>query len=234
MRTCTRLFLAAAITVTATACRTGRDRGAQTAVTENPAMKSKTDPAGAAPLGEDHDHLYKRGVELIRPHIILNDLPVKVDAVSEKELREGIGYLDRALKLYPENWAALWLRGKALQAVGAHTSAHESFQAAYGLQAANPDVGRELVLECMEIGKFDEAVRVANIISRDNPTNAGLRANLALALVLAGRVAEAQKAVGEALELDPGDEVTQALQHRIDDVARGKRAKPKQMKDLLE
>jgi Flp pilus assembly protein TadD len=147
-------------------------------------------------------------------------------------LRAGIACLDRVLGLSPTNWAALWVRGKALQALGEHAGAKSSFASAYKIQPSNPDVGREYVLELLETRAFPEAVNISEKISRDHPKEAGLLANLALAQLLNREVTRATKTIADALALDPEDQVTKVLKTRIEEVASGRRKQPQSLEEL--
>ncbi len=182
-------------------------------------------------VAERHDDVFKRGSELITPYMRLAERTAKKPGAA-KDLREGIRLLDEALRLYPGNWSALWIQGKAFQALDDHAAAYARFKRSHALAPDNPDIGRELMLECLEVGRMSEAVDVARAASDKKPRDAGLRANLALALLLAGRVTEANDTAGVALQMDPSDAITKSLVRIIDDVRRGKRPPPRRVSDL--
>ena len=181
---------------------------------------------------ERHDDVFKRGSELITPHMRLVGRTPKRTAGASKDLRDGIRLLDEALRLYPNNWSALWIQGKAFQALDDHAQAYARFKRSYALEPDNADIGRELMLECLEVGRMTEAVDVARAASDKTPGDAGLRANLALALLLAGRITDAGDTAGVALQMDPDDAITKSLVRIIDDVRRGKRRPPRRVSDL--
>ena len=180
--------------------------------------------------GSDHDSLYQRGVDLIEPHMVIMDR--KAAPRNDAEIRVGIACIDRVLQINPKNWSALWVRGKGLQSLGEHRIAIESFLAAYHLNSDDPEMGRELGAELLEAGRFADAVQVDRTISNQRPQDAGLKANLALALLLNGEPAAAQQTVAEALALDPNDAITKALAQEIADVSTGKRPRPKSFSEL--
>lgn len=188
--------------------------------------------AGCEGLPEDHNILFKRGGELTDPYMNLVDRRGASSKERVQHLRAGIACLDRVLRITPGHWQSLWIRGKAYQALSEHEEARASFARAYTAQPDHPDVARELVVELLRIRRPAEAVRVARAISTKHLQNAGLRANLAVALVLNGDTGEAQEVVREALHLDPNDQITAALKARIDDVASGKRRAPKTLKEF--
>ena len=162
----------------------------------------------------------------------LTDRDVAKSENRDAHLRAGIACLDRVLGLSPTNWSAFWVRGKALQSLGQHETAMSSFAGAYALQPGNPDVGREYVLELFETKAFSNAVGISMKLAQDHPTDAGLRANLALAHLLNHDVARAQKTIEEARALDPTDQVTRALKHRIEEIASGRRKQPQSLQEL--
>ncbi len=201
---------------------------APVAVSSKPAAQEQSCTA----LPADHNVLYERGIRLIRPYLRLLDHAGAGGVTREQDLNEGIACLDGALKLFPSNWAALWFRGKAYQSLRHHDRARDSFRSAYEIHPQNVDVGRELVIECLELGLTKEAVRVAEKTLGTSPDSADLRANLALALLLDGQVDRAKKEVSDAAAQDPGDPITRALQSRIDAVVRGVRPPPRSLDDL--
>lgn len=180
--------------------------------------------------GSDHDTLYRRGVDLIQPHMLLVDR--KAAPRNDAEVRVGIACMDRVLDIDPSNWSALWIRGKAFQSLGQHEKAVESFRSAYRINAGQPDVAREFEEELLETEHFREAADIARAASDRSPRNAGLKANLALALLLSGDASSAQQAITEALRLDPTDPISKALARRIFEVASGARPQPKSLGEL--
>ena len=96
---------------------------------------------------------YHRGSGLVMKYIDLHDQEPVPLPVKEAEVREGIRLLQRAVTLEPRSWPAHWLIGKAHQALGDHPRACEAFRQATRLCKDNPDVPRELCLECLHLGK---------------------------------------------------------------------------------
>ena len=74
---------------------------------------------------------------------------------------------------------------------------------------------------------------MAQLASSAAPEDAGLVANLALVMLLAGRVDHAQETVHRALAMAHEDRITQALARRIGEVRRGERSRPRTMAELL-
>src|SRR5215470_10419181 len=129
----------------------------------------------------EYEDIYRRGIDLLEPHI---DLHGEAEVPSEKredEIREGVRLLQRAVAIVPESWPAHWFLGKGHQALGDHERAYQAFRRAAGLCQDNADVPRELCLECLHLGRCAEAVAAARLAVRRNRSDPGLQANLALA-----------------------------------------------------
>jgi Flp pilus assembly protein TadD len=91
---------------------------------------------------------------------------------------------------------------------------------------------RELAGVCLALGKFAEAVRVAERAVVLHPDNYELLGNLAVAHLLSGNVGAAQKSVRAGLELEWRDATNVYLRQVIQDVASGRRPPPKSMSEL--
>jgi len=180
----------------------------------------------------NHDEAYKRGVDLIGPYMLLAGRKASTPERRDLDLREGIGFIDRALRIAPNNWAAWWVRGKAQQALGDHEAAYDSFRHAHEINVGQTDVGRELVAECLETGRAAKAVQIAETLSRREPANAGLLANLAVAYLIDGRLDDANRAADAALALDGNDAITASVRRRIEEVRAGRRPQPTRLSDL--
>ena len=97
---------------------------------------------------------------------------------------------------------------------------------AYTIAPTEIEVGRNLVMESLALGYGKEAVEVARALEKLSPEDAGLRANRALALLIADDVDGARRDVTKALELAPGDPITRDLRQLIEDVSAGRTARP--------
>lgn len=166
---------------------------------------------------------FKQGVALVEKYIALvgrgNSAPAT--EAQRSELRKGIALLEQVIVARPGHWQALWFAGKGQQALGDHAAAYASFGRAYAIESANPNVGRELVIEAICVRETAHAAKIALELSRAHPQDAGLMANAGLALLTEGRHAEAQAQVAMALRLDPADSVTQALNEEVARVMHG-------------
>jgi tetratricopeptide (TPR) repeat protein len=185
-------------------------------------------PAEAA----EYTEAYRRGSGLVSKHMNLDDRELVVAETREAELREGIGLLQRAVAIQPRSWPAHWLIGKANQALDDHPRACEAFREANRLCRDNADVPRELCLECLQLGNFQEAVEVARQAVRIERSDPGLQANLSLALLLGGDVDEALDQAEQAVARNPKDEINGNLLAIIQEVKDGRRPKPTTLAEL--
>jgi len=183
---------------------------------------------------QEHDRLYKEGAALIDPYMKLAGRETKPAETPEAqdEIERGIEQLQAALQINPANWAACWITGKAYQALDRSEEACDSFKQAYGLEKSNPDVAREYVLECLKLGRTEPAVHAARHAVGLVPDNAGLVANLGLALLIHGDLEEAQKTINQSLELNPEDQITHNLQRILNEIQNGERPQPERLSDL--
>jgi Flp pilus assembly protein TadD len=148
-----------------------------------------------------------------------------------RRFRNG-GGIQRAVAIQPRSWPAHWLIGKGCQALDDHPRACEAFRKANQLCGDNADVPRELCLECLQLGHFQEAVEVARQAVRIERSDPGLRANLALALLLVGDLDEALNQAEQASARNPKDEINRNLLGIIQEVKDGRRPKPRTLAEL--
>jgi hypothetical protein len=180
------------------------------------------------PIGdaEGHNRIYRAACDLIQPYVQHQlELPV-LDSSARKQLQRGSEMLSRVLQFNPGNWGAWWFMGIAHKCLRELEPAYNDFRRAYALEKSNPDVGRELVGICMALGRGEEAVRISREILEKEPTDAGLVANYALALLIAGNVVEAEAAVETSRKLDPQDEITHHLAKLIAAIRTGRTTRP--------
>jgi tetratricopeptide (TPR) repeat protein len=177
--------------------------------------------------------LYERGTAAVDPHMIIDGRDrAPLDAGARRRLEHGVADLVRYQRLNPGSWQALWIAGKGRQALADHAGATELLGRAFELKGDQPDVAREYALELIALGRLAEAERVAHAACGSAPADAGLVANLALVLLLAGRPDEAHEAATRALAMSPEDRVTQTLLGRIADVRAGRRPPPTRIQDV--
>lgn len=179
-----------------------------------------------------YDAVYKRGSELILPHIELLRCDLKVTTRVRDEVKRGIQDLDEVTTYNPKNWAAFWIKGKGYQLLGDQASAYSEFKTSYGIQKDNPDVAREYAASCLELGHGEYAVEAMQHAIGITADDAGLYANLALAFLISGKYQEATVAIESSLKMSPYDEISQAVKKIVDEVVAGNRSQPKTLADI--
>jgi tetratricopeptide (TPR) repeat protein len=183
----------------------------------------------------EHDLAYDEGVALIEPYIILHGQRRTSSpdwSRRGENVRLGIVYLTEVVHYNPDNWSAYFTMGKGWQALHEHERALVSFRESYAIEQWNPDVAREYVLECLELGHAEEAIGAAEHAVRLDPSDPGLEANLALAYCIGGRHDDAVQAVNRAREHDPADPITQHVWNVVLAVSKGHRPQPRTIGDL--
>jgi tetratricopeptide (TPR) repeat protein len=181
---------------------------------------------------EEHNTVYRRGTQLISPHMILLGRKKKISEKGRREVQEGIACMRAVTAYAPDNWAAFWTMGKGHQVLSDAQAAMKAFASSFEIQKSNPDVAREYASACLDLGLGDKAVEIDQHAISLSPDDAGLHANLALAFLIAGRNPDAKVAIEKALRMAPDDKISLALKKLIDDVIAGKHRQPKNMKEL--
>ena len=196
----------------------------------------QSDPVKEAPVTNvvQHNDYVKQANNLLTPYMRIQGVPeksVRSDR-AQKEIRRGVALLAEVVAYNPTNWSSWWVMGKGYQSLGEAAQACEAFGKSYSLRPENPDVAREFMFECLEIGRFNDAVSAAEHAVNISAKDAGLYANLALAYTMAGRISDAQIAIRKALELDPKDSISITLSGVVDEIKLGKRPQPRTLREL--
>jgi tetratricopeptide (TPR) repeat protein len=175
--------------------------------------------------------MFKTATQVIGKYLVTaGEKPV---SGQEAETVAGaVQMLEEVIAQVPDWWNALWYHGKGQIALGNYELAYQSLRRAYELEKNVEAVPRELAGVCLELGKFDEAVSVAEQATALDPDNVGLIGNLALAYLLAGRIGEAKKSIASAIKIEQNDKINNYLDQIIAEVADGRRPQPKSLADL--
>jgi tetratricopeptide (TPR) repeat protein len=146
---------------------------------------------------EEHNRVYERAIQIVKENIIVagNSNASIVDPSTKSKLENAIRLFARVLELNPRNWNAMWLVGKTYQRLGNHSAGFLSFVGASEVKPLQPDILREASISAMYMGRSEEAVSYARRALESQPSNEGLRSNLALAFLLANRLSEAKGAI---------------------------------------
>jgi Flp pilus assembly protein TadD len=183
---------------------------------------------------EEHDRVYQAGCDLITRYMPLQNRESRGahSVKSQREVERGIDLLTFIARANPANWSAHWIIGKGHQALGNSGAACDSFRVSFELQKDNADVAREYMFECLKLGRADDGVVAARHAVFLQPRNAGLLANLSLALLIAADLDAAENTAGQALALDPNDVITKSVSQMIRDVKAGRKSQPRRISDL--
>ncbi|MCK7557050.1 hypothetical protein MKQ70_19380 [Chitinophaga sedimenti] len=181
-------------------------------------------------MPDDPAELFKKAADILHPAMMLHGR--EEEAVKPKQIRDAIAMLDKAISIAPDNFATHWLKGKAYQVLDESKKAYDAFQQSFHYNQENPDVARELAIECCNLGMGEEAVAAARHALLLDRGNAGLMGNLALCYLINGEVEEALAQITTALQVSPVDEINQRLKTIINEVRSGKRKRPYKYADL--
>ena len=180
----------------------------------------------------EHDALYERAIALLGFTGRLVP-PVRLSLVQKWRVHRGLRLMRKVLSIRPDNWAALWTLGKALQVSGDSTEALDAFSKAYSINPSHADVAREASISAMECGRHDAAQTFAEKAVQLRPDDAGLLANLALVSLLKHDLAAAREQVERAYLANPDDRITQAIRRVVTEVISGSRPRPNHVRDLM-
>lgn len=162
---------------------------------------------------EEYNRLFQQASLLVQDELPLGDT-IKINPVDD-ELRERIGKAKdlflQTLELEPASWQAMWFLGKCAQRLDDKAGAFEWLERASQANPGQIDVVRDAATAAMELGDNEAAITFAARCVEMEPENARLRARLAFAYLLAGKIFEAEANAGRALELDPRDPMAQYM-----------------------
>jgi tetratricopeptide (TPR) repeat protein len=174
-------------------------------------------------MNDEFSAHYERAWSQLRAFLVA---PRPLTADQHAAALEARADFQRCLALVPDSWASMWGLGKVEQAMGEHDVALGWFEEASRTEARNSDIWREASLEAMAIGDRERALIYAQRAVDLSPNNAGLRSNLALALLLQGLDAEAHSAAASACRQHPGDLVSREVLELVEGVRAGNRPRP--------
>src|SRR5262249_4193941 len=126
-------------------------------------------------------------------------------------------------------FATSWFLGKVEMRLGRMDAALGALRQAHSVDPDQPDGCRELCLVYLQLDRAQDALPIARRALKLRPDDARLRCNLALALLLVGDVEGSRAEVGAALSKNPADAITRGLFKLIEDVASGRRSRPRSL-----
>lgn len=188
-------------------------------VTGKEMYRARTSPP--AELDGDLEQRFRAIADVVLPLLGLGGPPRKLGWFERRKLAKAIRELESFAS--GDRWRVWWLLGMARRAATDPTGALDAFQRAYAANPGEESVAREFGAQLLALGRGADAVVVCERNCDLHPADAGLRANLALACVVADDLPRAKTEAARALAMDPADKITRALAAMIDDVIAGKR-----------
>jgi hypothetical protein len=116
----------------------------------------RREPATVTP--DEYTLIYDTGCDLILPYIKLENHETRSAQSNgaRREVERGIQLLDFILIVNPQNWSAYWIIGKGYQALGNSEMACDALGKAFAIEKGNPDVAREYMYECLQLGRSED------------------------------------------------------------------------------
>ena len=184
---------------------------------------------------ERHNELIERGWALLEGQIALDEDGAEADAgeLDRGKLKEAAGCFRQALDVDSEGWSSMWALGKIHQQLEEHRASLEWFTRAHEINPTYPDVAREAGLAAMECGEPLLAIPFCSAAVEIDAADPGLMANLALAHMLAGDDPAALEHACNAALGDPDDPVSEAVLELVQEIAQGKRPRPKTLREAF-
>lgn len=179
----------------------------------------------------EHDRVYQQGWALTKGHLLLAgaDHLGRPGWLSRRRLRRALQWA--ALQVFPDGWPSLWVMGKIHQRLGETTEALGCFARAHQIKPDQPDVAREAGIAASDVGDGQRAVQFTRAAVASAPNDPGLVSNLALALLINDQIQEAQAVAADALTRAPADPIARRVKVIADDVAAGKRPRPRSTRE---
>ncbi len=180
-----------------------------------------------SPLSEEEaerlERIRLKAWSLLKPFLGLSDRAPKSPHgfFARRSVRKGLTLLAEVIEAAPDIYSNYWLRGMVRRTLEDGEGSLTDLARAYELEPNHADVAREYSYACLSMGEGEEAVRVARRNLAANVDDAGLRSNLALALLAAGRIDDAWMTASQAAAADPHDPITQNLLVLIGKVVAG-------------
>ena len=162
---------------------------------------------------ELHDAIYRRALDVLQTYYQGGNSHTQIvtTPAGRDSLQRACEMFERVIAINPDNWSAMFGLGIAHNLLKEPEAAYLAFASAYRLRNCEPDVGRELMLVSMVLGKAEEALIISQHVVSMCPNDPGLWANHALALLMNSRVLEAVNAITCALRMDMDDPLSQAV-----------------------
>jgi tetratricopeptide (TPR) repeat protein len=131
------------------------------------------------------------------------------------KLRKAARMLEEVVRAYPESYSSMWMLGKIQERLENQEGYFTWLARSYETNPSQPDVAREASMAAMNLGRHDDAIAYAHRAAQVDPNDPGLKSNLALAYLLAGKTIQAQEPIAQALAANPTDKISQTVAEMI-------------------
>ncbi len=184
---------------------------------------------------EHHNTLVERAWQLAKSQMIVEGKePAQPPGwFARRKLKEAVRCFEQALQINPQGWSSMWGLGKIRQRLGEHQAALNWFARAHEINPTQPDVAREAGLAALDCGEPALAVKFCSAAVDNQPENAGLIANLALAHLFNGDDKYAIECAERSAQLAPADDISRTVLEFVREVADGRRERPKRLVDAF-
>ncbi|KIG17128.1 hypothetical protein DB30_03725 [Enhygromyxa salina] len=178
------------------------------------------------PATAEHEQRFRATASAMRELLSFDVHPKPLSWLQRRRLRKGLATLEELAQICDEPWRVWFHVGLARRSLPDAEGAYAAFRAAYHDNPDHVDVAREYAGQCLTLGRGSEAVKLNRRNCELHPEDAGIRSNLALALVIAGDMEAAKAEVTRARNMEPDDEVTAGLERMIDQILAGALPRP--------
>lgn len=175
---------------------------------------------------------YREANTILLPHLQAEAPPGSDLEARDADLRRGVALLQAYVAEDASTWPPFWLLGKGLQALGDHTAALEALERAFEIEPTDPDIGREVAVAAVAVGRYDRAVAGYRAVHGAYPHDVGIRINLALALLLAGDSDGALAEIEATQRAAPDNSMVDTVLQHVRAVSEGRVARPTSMDEL--
>lgn len=176
--------------------------------------------------------VYLEACKLVEGLLVKDGPQAALDESERQRLTRACLLFSTVIHFNPTHWPSLWLLGKIAHRLGDANQSFEYFRLASNCNPDHADVLRETTIASLEIERLEDAIIYGSRAVEVAPHDAGLRSNLALALLFSERLEEARIAISEAIARDPADRITSQIATVINEVCQGVRPCPHHVRDL--
>ena len=182
----------------------------------------------------DHSAIFQSAARVVEDYGDRDERPLARKATLT-QVRAALHQLDSLASVFPNWWPVFYFIGKGRLAIGESERAYQAFHRAFELDQQTEEILVNLEGVCLELGKRDEAVQVAQKAASLQPDNPQFLGHLACAYLIAGKIPQAEATINAALKLTAEASFCEHLDHiktLINEVVTGRRDQPECLRDL--